>query len=72
MRALARRVAEEHRRQPQAAADRLFHQVHAFDGHLALLVRRSLGKRAPQLFDARVLAAVDRAAAERRYRMGLP
>src|SRR5208283_3675253 len=59
MRPLSRRLAEEHRAQPQAAANRLLNQVHAFDGHLALLVRRSISETSTQLLHARILAAVD-------------
>ena len=47
--------------QPQSAADGLFHQMHAFDGDLALLVGRGLGEGAAQFFHARVLPAVDAA-----------
>ena len=51
--------AEEDRAQPQPAANRLLHQVHAFDGNLALLVGRCVGETAAQLLHPRILAAVD-------------
>ena len=47
--------------EPQSAADRLFHDVHAFHGNLALRIGCSLGESAAQLLHARILAAVDAA-----------
>ncbi len=56
--ALSSRFAEKDSSKAKSGADRLLHQVHAFDGDLSLGIRRALAERAAQFLHARILAAL--------------
>ena len=57
MDSFAGRLGKKHRLKPQAAADRLFHQMHALDRDFAFFAGGSVMKQTTQVLHPRILTA---------------